>query len=67
MKLAQCGFSKDREGCRVTASGDKVLRPSWQGVPRERVRMARLCDDAGTQETRAAEERLAPSSIGRKS
>ena len=67
VKLAQCGFSKDRERCRVAASGDEVLRPSWQGVPRERVRMARLCDDAGPQETRAAEERLAPSSIGRKS
>ena len=60
VKLAQCGFSKDREGCSVTAWGDEVLRPSRQGVPRERVRMARLCDDAGQQKTRAAEEQLTP-------
>ena len=26
-KLAECGFSKDCEGCRVAASGDEVLRP----------------------------------------
>ena len=56
---AKFGFSKDCEGCRVAASGDKVSRPRGKEC-RERIRVVVMCDDAGQQRLRAAEERLAP-------
>ena len=59
VELAKCGFSKDCEGCRVAASGDKVSRPLGKEC-RERIRVAMTCDDAGQQRLRTAEERLAP-------
>ena len=55
VKLAKCRFSTDCEGCRVTASGDEVLRPHGEEC-RERVRITKLCNNAGQQKTRAAEE-----------
>ena len=55
VKLAKCRFSTDCEGCRVTASGDEVLRPHGKEC-RERVRITKLCNNAGQQKTRAAEE-----------
>ena len=57
--LVKCRFSKDCEGCRTSASGDEVSRPHGEEC-RERVRVAMMCDDAGQQRLRAAEERLAP-------
>ena len=33
VKLAECGFSKGCEGCRVAASGDEVLRPRGKECP----------------------------------
>ena len=59
VELAKCGFSKDCEGCRVEASGDEVSRPHGEEC-RQRIRVAMMCDDAGQQRQRAAEERLAP-------
>ena len=58
-ELTKCGFSKDCEGCRVAASGDEVSRPHGKEC-RERIRVAMMCDDAGQQRLRTAEERLAP-------
>ena len=57
VELAKCGFSKDCEGCRVAASGDEVSRPHGKEC-RERIRAAVMCDDAGQQRLRTAEERL---------
>ena len=59
VELAKCGFSRDFEGCRVAASGDEVSRPHGEEC-RERIRVAMMCDDAGQQRLRTAEERLAP-------
>ena len=59
VELAKCGFSKDCEGCRVAASGDDVSRPHGKEC-RERIRAAVMCDDAGQQRLRTAEERPAP-------
>ena len=58
-ELAKCGFSMDCEGCRVAASGDEVLRLHGKEC-RERIGVTRMCDDAGQQRLRTAEERLAP-------
>ena len=58
-ELAKCGFSKDCEGCRVAALGDEVSRPHGKEC-RERIRAAMMCDDAGQQRLRTAEERFAP-------
>ena len=59
VELAKCGFSKDCEGCRVAASGDEVARSHGKEC-RERIRVAVMCDDAGQQRLRTAEERLTP-------
>ena len=59
VELAKCGFSVECEGCRVAASGDEVSRPHGKEC-RERIRVDTLCDDAGQERVRAAEERLAP-------
>ena len=48
-ELVKCGFSKDCEGCRVAASGDEVSRPHGKEC-RERIRMAMMCDDAGSKD-----------------
>ena len=58
-ELAKCGFFKDCEGCRVSASGDEVSRLHGKEC-RERIRVVMMCDDAGEQRLRTAEERLAP-------
>ena len=59
VELAKCGESKDCDGCRVAASGDEVARLHGKEC-RERIRAAAMCDDAGQQRLRTAEERLAP-------
>ena len=59
VELVKCGFSKDCEGCRVAASGDEVSRPHGKEC-RERIRVAVMCDDAGQQRLRTAEERIVP-------
>ena len=51
--------SKVCEGCRVAASGDEVSRPHGKEC-RERIRVAMMCDDAGQQRLRTAEEGLVP-------
>ena len=43
----------------MSASGDEVSRPHGKEC-RERIRVAMMCDDAGQQRLRTAEERLAP-------
>ena len=43
----------------MAASGDEVSRPHGKEC-RERIRAAVMCDDAGQQRLRTAEERLAP-------
>ena len=43
----------------MAASGDEVSRPHGKEC-RERIRVAVMCDDAGQQRLRTAEERLAP-------
>ena len=58
-ELAKCGFAKDCVECRVAASGDEVSKPHGKEC-RERIRVAMMCDDAGQQRLRTAEERLAP-------
>ena len=58
VELAQCGFSKDCEECRVAATEDEVSRPHGKEC-RERIRTAVMCDDAGQQRLRTVEERLA--------
>ena len=62
VELAKCGFSKDCEGCRVAASGDGLTRFHGKEC-RERIRAAMMCDDAGQQRLRTAEERLAPAAL----
>ena len=59
VELAKCGFSKDCDRCRVAASGDEVSRPHGKECL-ERIRVSVMCDDAGQQRLRTAEERLAP-------
>ena len=59
VELAKCGFSKDCDGCRVAVSGDEVVRSHGKEC-RERIGVAMMCDDAGQQRLRTAEERLAP-------
>ena len=44
---------------RVAASGDEVSRRHGEEC-RQRIRVAMMCDDAGQQRLRTAEERLAP-------
>ena len=43
----------------MAASGDEVSRPHGKEC-RERIRAAVMCDDAGQQRLRTAEERLSP-------
>ena len=43
----------------VGRRGDEI---SWRKECRERIRVAMMCDDAGQQRLRTAEERLAPAS-----
>ena len=43
----------------MAATGDEVSRPHGKEC-RERIRVAMMCEDAGQQRLRTAEERLAP-------
>ena len=64
-KLVFLYQAKSGTGFRVAASGNGVTKPHGKDC-RERIRVAMMCDDAGQQRLRTAEERLAPAALATK-